>query len=194
MKKLVFGSVSGLPPRPEHAQPVVHRPQQRDQADGVEVEHRLGQAAEAAGGIVAGDGQDVLETFRGVAPGGRFQAVAVHVLAGQVQDDAAAAVGHQAGEPVGRQHRPAARIVGDRNPADPRIGQQVLGEGGQIARRIDRLEPAGGDHLGAVVEPPGSEHLPVCHAFVGAIIGQTVQPCVAPELGNAQWAAGKPAG
>ena len=97
MKKLVFGSVSGLPPRPGTLEPLVHRPQQRDQADRVEVEHRLGPAAEAAGRIVAGDGQDVLEALGGVAPGGRFQAVAVHVLAGQVQDDAAAALGHQPG-------------------------------------------------------------------------------------------------
>ena len=90
--------------------------------------------------------------FGGVAPGGRFQAVAVHVLAGQVQDDAVAALGHQPGEPVGREHRPAAGIVGDRNPADPRIGQQVPGEGRQVARRIDRLQAPGGDHLGAVIE------------------------------------------
>ena len=167
MKKLVFGSVSGLPPRPSDAQPFVHRPQERDQGHGVEVEHRLGPAAEAAGGIVAGDGQDVLETLGGVTPGGRFQAVAVHVLAGQVQDHAASALGHQAAEPVGREHRPAARIVGDRDPADPRIGQQVPGEGRQIARRIDRLQAARGDHLRAVIEPAGGEHLPVCHAFVG---------------------------
>ena len=168
MKKLVFGSVSGLPPRPVTLSPSFIDRKSVIRADGVEVEHRLGPAAEAAGGIVAGDGQDVLETLGGIAPGGRLQAVAVHVLAGQVQDHAVAALGHQPAEPVGRKHRPAARIVGDRDPADARIGQQVPGEGRQIARRIDRLQSARGDHLRAVIEPAGGEHLPVCHAFVGS--------------------------
>ena len=39
------------------------------------------------GGVIAGQGQDVLEAFRGITPGGRFQTVAIGVLAGQMDHD-----------------------------------------------------------------------------------------------------------
>jgi hypothetical protein len=79
---------------------------------------------------------------------------------------AAAPLGHQSAEPVGRKHRTAARIVGDRNPSDSRIIQQILSEAGQIARRIDRLKAARCNHFRAVIKPAGSKHVPVSDAFV----------------------------
>ena len=101
----------------------------------------------------------IVESFGGVSPGGGLDAVAVHVLAGQMQHDPLPAVGDQSAEPVGRKHRPAAGIVGDRNPADPAVAEQILGESGQIAGLVGRFEAAGGDHLDAVIEPLAGEHL-----------------------------------
>lgn len=120
MKKLVFGRIS-MRLASGDLEALVHRTQESDQADRVEVEDRFGDAAKAGARIVAGDRQDVEKTFGRVAPGGGFQAVAIHVLAGQV-DDNPRFLGDHAGQPIGRKHRRAARAIGDRDPADPRVG------------------------------------------------------------------------
>ncbi len=109
------------------------------------------------GGVIAGQGQDVLEAFRGITPGGRFQTVAIGVLAGQMDHDVCAATrgrvgGELAGQPVGRKHRSAARIVGNRNPADARIIEQAARQADDILRPFIREHSARGDDLGAVTE------------------------------------------
>ena len=52
-------------------------------------------------------------------------------------------------QPVGREHRPAARIVGNRYPAKARIIQQTAGKGHNILGTIVRERPARGDDFGA---------------------------------------------
>ena len=166
-------------------QTIVHAPQQGDQAHRIQVEHRLGRAAEAGGGIVAGDGQDVVEPFRGVAPGRRFQPVAVLVLAGQVQHDLPAAVGHLPGQPVGRQHRATARIVGHRNPADARVVQKRTGEGDQVGHGRRHSRAAGSDHFCAVVEAVAREHFPIGHTVFCSNHGITGLQALASFRANA---------
>jgi hypothetical protein len=140
-------------------QAVVHRAKQADEAQRIEVEHGLGQAAEAARGIIAGQRENTLEPLRGIAPGRGFEAVAVHVLAGEVHDHLAAPIGNQAGEPIGREHGATAGIVGERDPADPRIVGQGAHELREPGRRIGLLQAPSADHLRPVIEAVTGDHL-----------------------------------
>ncbi len=69
-EKVGFGQRLGLAAASQNIKPLVHRLQQRDESDGIKVEHRVGPASEAAGGIIARDGQNILETLRGITPSG----------------------------------------------------------------------------------------------------------------------------
>ena len=175
MKKSVLGKSLLLAAAAGHLQPLVHRPQQRDQPYGVEIEDRLGQAAKTGRGVIAGEGQDVMKSFRGITPGGRFQPAAIEVLAGQMDHDVRAAAGEFSGQPVGRKHRPAARIVGDRDPADARIIQQAAGKAHDILRTIVRERPAGGDDFGAVVEAAALQQVAKADIGLEVVIPGTFQ-------------------
>ncbi len=59
---------------------------ERDQAHGIEVEDRLGEATGPLDRVVAGDGQDVADPPRLELPGERAERVAAPVAAGDVDD------------------------------------------------------------------------------------------------------------
>ena len=80
----------------------IHSGQQRNEADGVDVEDRLGEAFAAADGVVAGHGEDVVEAFAVKHPGFGLEAVAVEVFAGEVDDDLFAGIEDGAAERQGR--------------------------------------------------------------------------------------------
>ncbi len=151
-KKIGFRQGFNFARAPWNLKTFVHRPQHGNQCDRVEVEHRLGKSAESGSGIIAGNGKDVAKTFGRVAPGGGFQSVAVEILAGHVQNNPITTIRNHAAKPVGREHRPAAGIIGDRDPAHARIAKQIAGERGKIIRRIWKLEAPGSDHFHAVIE------------------------------------------
>ena len=137
-------------------QPLVHLREEAQQPDRVDVEHRSGEPLVPRDGIVAGEREDVVESLRAQLPAAALERVAVPVLAGEVDDHLLAARDQIGPERVGREHRVPARIVGDREHVDPRVG-------GELARRLHHLaaavrgdQPAARDQLGGDDERAGS--------------------------------------
>ncbi len=136
MKKFVLGKRSGFAVRPGDFQPLVHRAEHGDQAHRIQVEHRQRLPLETRRRVIAGQRQDVVKPLRRVTPGGGFDAVAIEVLAGEVDDELRAPWLENIGDPIRRQHRVAAGIVGDGNPRDPRVGRQRLAQLDELRRLI----------------------------------------------------------
>ena len=125
---------------PRDVQAGVHVAVELQQADRVDVEHRRGGAAVPAERVVARQAQDVAEPLGGELPAPALERVAVPVLAGQVDDHLLPARDQVGAERVGREHRVATGVVGDRQHVDPGII-------GQRARLVDQRAAAiGGDH------------------------------------------------
>jgi L-lysine 2,3-aminomutase len=68
------------------------RPEQRQEADGIDVKDRLGAAADADARVVAAQDQEIAETLVGQVPGLALQRVAVEILAGEMDHGLASGV------------------------------------------------------------------------------------------------------
>jgi hypothetical protein len=90
-------------PPPGDVEPGVHAAEQRQQADGIDVEDRLGAAADAGARVVAAEDEEIVEALAGEVPGLALQGVAVEILAGKVDHDLASGVAEGAAE--GRRRR-----------------------------------------------------------------------------------------
>jgi hypothetical protein len=66
---------------------LVHFVQHRNQADGINVEHRLRKTFDARERMIAGHGQNTVKPFAVQEPSFALQAVAIEVLAGEMNDD-----------------------------------------------------------------------------------------------------------
>ena len=122
---------------PGDFQPAVHGLEHSDGLDGVEVEGGLGQAVVSAGGVVAGDDEQVVQPAVGQGRRPRLGHVAVHVATGKVHQRLDPH-GHEiAAEHVGAQRRRATRVVGDADRVNGDVrGGDLLAE---VENRIDRL-------------------------------------------------------
>ena len=121
--------MTSAPPQDARAIPAaIHLVEHRQQSDRIDVEHRLGAAVVAGCGVVAAEGQDVVETFAGELPGFAFEAVAVKILAREMNQNFLAAVEDRLAEGHRAKLRIAAGVVGDRNPVDPIAVHQMRGK------------------------------------------------------------------
>ena len=153
--------------------PLVHVAVHAQQADGVDVEDGRRDARVAADRRVAGQGEDVVEPLGGQLPRAALDRVAVPVLAGEVDDHLLPAGDEVGPHRVGRQHRVAGRVVGDREDVDPRVRDQLAGD---LQRALGaRLgdQPAAGDELRRRDEAVGlrqemAERRPLCDAAAEA--------------------------
>jgi hypothetical protein len=134
------GSVAGT-------EAIINSGQQRNEPDGVDIEDGLGAAQAAAEGVVAGHGEDVVEAFAVEHPGFGLEAVAVKVLAGEVDDDLFAGIEDGAAEGQGRELRMAAGVVGDGDPVDGGAGDEVVRKGAGFGRGALVHRAADGDEF-----------------------------------------------
>ena len=106
----------------------IHFVEHRQQPDRIDVEHRLGAAMIAGCRIVAAEGQDVVKPFAGELPGFAFEAVAIEVLAREMNQNFLAAVEDRLAERHRAELRIAAGVVGDRDPVDSIAMHELRGE------------------------------------------------------------------
>ena len=127
--------------------PLIHLGEEAEQADRVDVEHRRGEPLVPRDRIVAGEREDVVEPLRAQLPAATLERVAVPVLAREMDDHLLAARDQIGPERVGREHRVPARIVGDREHVDARVGGELPRHLHHPAAAVRRDQPAARDHL-----------------------------------------------
>jgi hypothetical protein len=126
-------------------EPVVHVLQHGQQAHRVGVEDRLGMAGDAAGGVIAREGEDVGEPSVGQQPSFALESVAVEIFAGEMNDHVLAGLADRLAQGRRTEHRVTAGVVRDRHPIHP-------GERGEFQaeaphpRRFARVEHAARRH------------------------------------------------
>ncbi len=130
-----------------HIEPGVHPAEQREQADRVDVEHRLRAAADAVAGIVAAEHKQVVETLAGEVPRLALQRVAVEILARKVDHHLAAGRLEGPAQRGCGEHGIAAGVVGDRHPVDARRRGEILRKGHRLPRARLGDGAAGRDQL-----------------------------------------------
>ena len=140
-------------------QPLVHLGEEAEQADRVDVEHRSREPLVPRDRVVAGEREDVVEPLRAELPAATLERVAVPVLAGEMDDHLLAARDQIGPERVGREHRVPARVVGDREHVDARVGGELPRHLHHPAAAVRRDQPAARDHLGRDDERAGLREL-----------------------------------
>ena len=101
--------------------------QEREERDGVDVEHRLREALEAVDRVVAADREDGGEAARQQVPAQALEPVPVPVARRDVDDDVVAQRPERLAGRVRAQARVPAGVVGDRERGDPRVAREVRG-------------------------------------------------------------------
>ena len=166
MKKSVLDKVSFLPPG--RAPPAPRSSPARARSAPPSRDRRPAPAAAKTGrGIIAGEGQDVVESLRSITPGRRFQPAAIEILAGQVDHDSRAAAGelpaNQSGGSIGP---PPGLSVIDIQPMRG-SSSRPRAKAHDILRAVVAERSARGDDLSAVTEAAAAKHVTKGDAGVG---------------------------
>ena len=98
--------------------------------------------------MIAGHGQNTVKPFAVQEPGFTLQAVAIEVLAGEMNDDFLAGLQDGFAQGLGRQLRIAAGVVGNRNPINGRAPGELSGKSGGLDRAPPDHRAAHGNHFG----------------------------------------------
>jgi len=110
-------------------QPLIHLVQHRYQADGIDVEDRLGETFVSRGGIIAGHGEDIVKALAVEQPRFAFESVPIQIFAGEMNDDFFARVKDRPAEGKRRELRIAAGVIGHGDPVNLGTRDEFVGKG-----------------------------------------------------------------
>ena len=142
-----------------HPEALVHLREEAEQADRVDVEHGSGEPLVPGDRVVAREREDVVEALRAELPAATLERVAVPVLAREMDDHLLAPRDQIGPERVGREHRVPARVVGDREHVDARVGRELPRHLHHPAAAVRRDQPAARDDLRRDDERTGAREL-----------------------------------
>ena len=130
-----------------------------NQADRIQIKHRHGLTLVACHRIIAGQRENIVKSLRCATPGRGLQTVSIQVFAREVNDQWRAPGLECSGNPIGRQHRIAAGVVGDGNPPDPRVRSQRFTQFNELGRLARVGDAARRHQFSAIKESFRLHHL-----------------------------------
>ena len=104
----------------------IHLLEQPEQADRIDIKHRLAPSADPRSRIVAGQHEDIVKTLAREMPRLALKAITIKILTGQMNDHRAIRIPKRASQSRSRQHRITTRIIGDRHPIDLRTRREFM--------------------------------------------------------------------